>query len=138
MIALHILKLLADEGFGTIDTDMFFEEAPLNGQGVPKEGVWIVERGASVTRFNTQTQNFDIYSRYTSKLTGYQKLEAILEYLQEAYGEVCDLPTVPPYSETEYKNVRITPTSSVENVGTDENNKVVRVISGSVQYERSL
>lgn len=138
MIALHILKLLADEGFGTIDTDMFFEEAPLNGQGVPKEGVWIVERGTDVTRFTTQTQNFDIYARYTNKTTGYKKLEAILDYLQEAYGDVCELPTVPPYSTTEYKNVRITPTSSVENVGTDENNKVVRVISGSVQYERGL
>ena len=138
MIALSILKLLDEGGFGTIDTDLFFEEAPLNGRGIPKEGVWIVERGAAVTRLNHQSQNFDIYSRYTSKLTGYKKLQDILDYLQEAYGEVCDLPSVPPNSSDEYKNVRITPTSSVENVGTDENNKIVRVISGTVQFERSL
>lgn len=134
MIALHILKLLENEGFGTIDTDLFFEEAPLDGSGVPRQGIWIVERGTSVNRFNTQTQNFDIYSRYTNKLTGYKKLEAILDYLQEAYGDVCTLPAVPPYSSTVYENVRITPTSSVENVGVDENNKIVRVISGTVQY----
>ena len=138
MIALHILQLLEDEGFGTIDTDLFFEEAPLDSTGKPKQGVWIVERGATVTRFNHQTQNFDIYSRYTNKLTGYQKLEAILDYLQEAYGDVCTLPAVPPYSSTVYENVRITPTSSVENVGVDENNKIVRVISGTVTYERGL
>lgn len=136
MIALHILKLLENEGFGTIDTDLFFEEAPLDGQGKPKQGVWIVERGTSVNRFNTQTQNFDIYSRFSNKLTGYKKLEAILNYLQEAYGEVCELPAVPPHSSTVYDNVRIEPTSSVENVGTDIDNKIVRVISGTVQYSK--
>lgn len=134
MIALHILKLLEDEGFGTIDSDLFFEEAPLDGQGKPKQGCWIVERGTSVNRFSTQTQNFDIYSRYTNKLTGYKKLEAILNYLQEAYGEVCELPAVPPHSSTVYGNVRIEPTSSVENIGTDVDNKIVRVISGVVRY----
>lgn len=138
MIALNILKLLEESGFGTIDTDLFFEEAPLNSQGIPKEGVWIVERGTAVTRFNHQTQNFDIYSRYTNKLTGYKKLEAILDYLQEAYDGVCTLPTVPPHSSAIYENVRIVPTSSVENVGTDDNNKIVRVISGTVTYERGL
>ena len=136
MIALHILKLLENEGFGTIDSDLFFEEAPLDGQGKPKQGCWIVERGTSVNRFNTQTQNFDIYSRYTNKLTGYKKLEGILDFLQEAYGEVCELPAVPPHSSTVYENVRIEPTSSVENVGTDVDNKVVRVISGTVQYNK--
>ena len=134
MIALHILKLLEDEGFGTIDTDLFFEEAPLDGQGKPKQGVWIVERGTTVSRLNHRVQNFDIYSRYTNKLTGYKKLEAILDFLQEAYGDVCELPAVPPYSSTVYENVSIEPTSSVENVGTDENDKIVRVISGIVRY----
>ena len=134
MIALHILKLLEDEGFGTIDTDLFFEEAPLDGQGKPKQGVWIVERGTTISRLNHRTQNFDIYSRYTNKLTGYKKLEAILDFLQEAYGDVCELPAVPPYSSTVYENVSIEPTSSVENVGTDENDKIVRVISGTVRY----
>ena len=136
MIALHILKLLEDEGFGTIDSDLFFEEAPLDGQGKPKQGMWIVERGTSVNRFNTQTQNFDIYSRFSNKLTGYKKLEGILDFLQEAYGEICELPAVPPYSSTVYHNVRIEPTSSVENLGTDVDNKIVRVISGTVQYSK--
>ena len=137
MIALHLLKLLEDEGFGTIDQDLFFEEAPLDKQGNPKNGVWIVERGTAVTRFTHQTQNFDIYSRYTDKITGYKKLGDILDFLQEAYDEVCTLPAVPPYSNAVYENTRIVPTSSVENVGVDENNKIVRVISGSITYERS-
>ena len=137
MIALHILKLLENENFGTIDTDLFFEEVPLDSAGKPKQGVWIVERGTDISRLTHQTQNFDIYSRYTNKLTGYKKLESILGFLQEAYGEVCELPTVPPSSTAEYNNVRIEPTSSVENAGVDENGKVVRVISGIVRYDKA-
>ena len=137
MIALHILKLLENENFGTIDTDLFFEDVLLDSAGKPKQGVWIVERGTDISRLTHQTQNFDIYSRYTNKLTGYKKLESILGFLQEAYGEVCELPTVPPYSTAEYNNVRIEPTSSVENAGVDENGKVVRVISGIVRYDKA-
>ena len=136
MIALHILKLLEEERFGTIDVNLFFEEAPLNKQGVPKDGIWIVERGTPVSRVNSNIQNFDIYARYTDKLTGYQKLDEILEFLRLAYGEVCDLPLAPPYSDIQYTNVSIIPTSSVENIGTDENNKIVRAISGQVQYSK--
>lgn len=138
MVTLHLLKLLADEGFGTIDTDMFWEEIALDADGNAKEGIWIQSRSTPVNRYGVTNQAFDIYSRYANKVTGAQKLESILEYLQTAYGEVCELPEVPPYSTNQYKNVRITPTSGVENAGTDENNKVVRVISGLIQYERSL
>ena len=133
MIPLHIAKLLADNGFGTLDTDIFWEEAPLNAQGKPKDGIWVVERGSVVDRFNTTTQAFDIYSRYANKLTGASKLEDILAFLKDSYAEICTLPKVPPYSLRDYINVQITPTSSVENVGTDELDKVVRVISAEVK-----
>ena len=136
MITLHILKLLEDNGFGTIDTDLFYEEAPLDAKGVPKQGVWIVTRGSEVSRVDIGNQDFDIYSRYTNKLTGAVKLENILSFLKESYGDVCTLPTVPPHSMTQYYNVRITPTSGVENVGTDDQDKVVRVISGNVKFNK--
>lgn len=136
MISLHIAKQLADQGFGTLDQDIFWEENPLDESGEPKDGVWVLSRGSAVDRFHVKTQAFDIYSRYTDKIQGSKKLEDILLYLQEAFGEVCELPEVPPYSNISYSNVRITPSSSVENVGTDENGKIVRLISGSVQYNR--
>lgn len=135
MITLHILKLLEDNGFGTIDTDLFCEEMPIDKQGNPIQGIWIVSRGSEVNRVDIGNQNFDIYSRYTNKLTGAVKLDNILNFLKESYGDVCTLPTVPPHSLTEYYNVRITPTSGVENVGIDDQDKVVRVISGNVKYK---
>ena len=136
MITLHMLALLEEEDFGAIDTDLFWEEMPLDRNGDPKEGVWIVSRGAPLSRFNVTTQNFDIYARYANKLTCSQKLENILHFLQDAYDTVCELPTV-SQSQTNYINVRIRPTSGIENVGTDENGKIVKVISGEVQYERN-
>lgn len=136
MINLSILQALEDDTFGTIDVDLFTEEAPLDNTGKPKEGLWIVSRGGIVNRTNVEIQAFDIYSRYTNKLTGYTKLAEILEWIQEAYSDVCTLPAVPPYTTQAYKNVRIFPTSGVETVGTDENGKVVRVISGEVYYNK--
>lgn len=136
MVTLHILRLLQDAGFGTIDTNLFWEEAPLDANGNPIEGVWIVTRGAPVSRISVTTQAFDIYERYSNKITTAKKLEAILHYLQDSYGLVCDLPAVPPHSLTNYTNATITPTSGVENVGTDENDKIVKVISGEINYKK--
>jgi hypothetical protein len=134
MISLHIAKWLEDEGFGTIDQDIFWEEVPLDPNGKPYDGIWVVTRGSALNRFNTTTQQFDIYSRYANKITGSLKLEQILEKIMEAYGDVCTLPTVPPYSLTNYGNVRLRPVSGIENVGSDAQDKIVRVISAEVQY----
>jgi len=134
MVTLHVAQLLEDEGFGTVDQDIFWEDMPLDSQGNPKDGIWIVPRGSALSRFQTTIQAFDIYSRYANKITGSKKLEAILQYIKDAYDEVCELPTVPPYSTTLYNEVRLRPVSGIENVGTDEQDKVVRVISAEIQY----
>lgn len=136
MITLHIAKLLEDEGFGTLDSDIYWEDMPLDSQGNAKNGIWIVPRSAPVTRFATTYQAFDIYSRNSNKVTSSRKLEDILEYLKDAYEEVCELPTVPPYSMTRYYDVQLSPVSGIENVGTDEQDKVVRVISGEVKFKK--
>src|SRR5690606_26981369 len=137
MVTLHLAKWLEQEGFGTLDTDIFWEEVPLGSNGKPKEGVWVVSRSPAVDRLNVGIQNFDIYARYANKITTGNKLKAILKRLQEAYGDVCTLPTVPPYSLTEYTNVTIEPVSGVDNVGSDEQDKIVKVISGIIYYEES-
>lgn len=127
-------KLLADEGFGTLDQDIFWEEAPLDSNGNAKDGVWIVTRAPEISRLSVNIQDFDIYARFSNKVTTQKKLTDILLFLQQAYGEVCDLPIVPPYSTTIYKDVVIEPTAGIENVGSDEQDKIVKVISGKIRY----
>ena len=136
MITLNVLQLLEDEGFGTIDSDLFWEDVPLDGNGKPKNGVWIVPRASTVTSRNVRVQQFDVYSRYTNKIPGSQKLEAILEYFEHNSNKPCELPVAESYTETVYTNIRIIPLSSIENVGVDENGKMVRVISAEIRYNK--
>lgn len=136
MITLHIAKLLANEGFGTLETDIFWEDAPLDSRGNPIDGIWVVPRGPAVNRFTVHTQGFDIYARSKNKVTSSKKLEDILDYLQDAFAEVCELPLVPPHSYTRYYDVVIMPVTGIENVGTDEQEKVVRVISGEIKFKK--
>lgn len=138
MITLHIAKLLEDEGFGTLDLDIFWEDMPVDDDGSPVDGIWIVPRGSEISRFRVTRQAFDIFARYDDKVVSSQKLESILEFLQDAYGEVCDLPAVEGISETVYHNVQLMPTSGIENIGADEQDKVVRVISGEVIFNKEV
>lgn len=133
MVTLHVAKWLEQQGFGTIDSDIFWEEIPI-ADGKAAQGLWVVSRGAPLNRFNSYTQQFDVYSRYQNKITGSVKLEQILEKIKEVYGDVCTLPEVPPYSYNQYVNVRLRPVSGIENVGTDDQDMIVRVISAEVQY----
>lgn len=132
MITLNILKLLEENSFGTIDVDLFFEKLTLG-----KTGLYIASRGTAMSRGTRRTQAFDIYSRGTTDLDGSKQLEEVLEFLRDAYGTVCDLPTVPGVSDTEYTNVTIEPTGNIENAGLDPNNRVIYVISGLVRYNIS-
>jgi hypothetical protein len=135
MISLHVAGWLEQEGFGILDTDIFWEDMPVDNSGKPKDGIWVVTRASSDDRF-TNTQQIDIYTRYKNKLTGAQVLESILTRIKEAYGDVCTLPSVEPYSYNQYYDVIMTPVSSIDNVGTDEQGKVVRSISMEIKYKK--
>lgn len=135
MVTLNIAKLLDDNGFGTLDQTIFWEEIPVGSLEGVTDGIWIVSRGSSLDRFNVTTQAFDIYCRNNNKVACSQKLESILHFLQDSYADVCDLPLVPPYNLTVYNNVRIRPTSGIENVGTDANERIIKLISAEVQYD---
>jgi hypothetical protein len=137
MITLHILQLLSDNGFGTVaytgnevEADLFFEKLPLD-----KAGVYIVSRGAPLSRGQRTVQAFDLYARGVNDLEGGQKLEAILQYFTDTYVQ-CTLPIVPDYSDKEYKRVTVEPTSNVQNVGVDDTDRVIYVVSAQATYSK--
>jgi len=136
MVTLSLLQQMQDDGLGTIDTNLFFQEIALDSQGKARDGVWLVSRGAPVSRLNINVQQFDLYVRYPNKVTAFTKAEALLEYLKDAYINICDLPACPPYTTQTYKDVRIVPLSGIETVGQDENEKLVLVISGQIQFNK--
>lgn len=134
MVTLHILEYLKDNGFGTkIDKDLFFELLPLG-----KTGIAIYSRGGERTYGRRRAvQNFDLYSRGTNNLTGYDTLEKIATFLSDNYDNLCDLPIVPNISNRVYKKARITTIDNIENLGIDENDRVVYRLGASIIYEKS-
>lgn len=130
MITLHILQMLQDEGFGTIDQDLFFEKLTLG-----KKGLYITSRGSELTRTTRRVQAFDIYARGVNDVDGANTLEDVIELLKEKYGDMCTLPTVPNISDTQYVNVTIEPTGNIESSGLDDNNRVIYVMSGLIRYD---
>lgn len=137
MITLRILKLLEQAGHGTIDINgtrkkdgLYFEKLP---QG--KTGVAIFSRGAEMGHGIRYSQAFDLYSRGTNDVQGYQILEQIIETLSDSYA-VCNLPKVVGVDEAEYTNVSIVPISSIENAGQDENDRVLYSMTAQVTYTK--
>lgn len=133
MISLHLLQYLEDNGFGTLDTDLFFEKLPLG-----KTGIAIFSRGGerSYGRFRG-AQNFDLYCRGTSDLNGADKLDKIATFFAGNYDNLCDLPIVPGVSNRQYKKARITTIDNVENLGLDENDRILFRLGAQVIYEKS-
>jgi len=139
MITLHILKLLEDNGFGTLSLTgkesgenlLWFEKLPLG-----KDGVYIMSRGDAMTRGQMTTQAFDLYARGSNDLDGAKRLEAILEFFAKECYPVCDLPLVRKYSETVYKNSIIVPTFNISNVGVDSADRVIYLASAQVIYKK--
>lgn len=130
MISLHILKYLENNNFGTIDKDLLWEKETLG-----KIGIFIVSNSEQVPRGSRNVQRFTLYSRGTNDVDGYKKLEAIRNFLSsfEAY-ETCTLPAVPPIVNTELKNVTIMPMSTINNVGRDDNGRLVWSCDGYIYY----
>ena len=139
MITLRILKLLEQEGHGTVDINgtinnsgLFFEKLP---QG--KTGVAIYSRGAEIGQGKRYIQAFDLYSRGIDDVAGYQVLEQIIETLMDSYT-VCSLPKITGIDEENYTNISIVPISSIENSGQDDNDRVLYSITAQITYNKSI
>lgn len=132
MIGLHILQLLEDNGFGTIDAPvdgLYWEVTPLDSQGVT-----FMSRGATIGRGLRNIQVFDLYCRGSSNLRGADKLEKIKEYIDNNYV-TCTLPTTPK-SNKQYTRVTLEITGNVENLGLDEQDRLIFRISGEAIYDK--
>lgn len=129
VLTLSLLKYLSDNGFGTIDQDLFWEKL-----GLGKNGLYITDVGDAQERGVRKSTTYELYSRGDSDLDGYTKLQAVAEFLRESY-DVCDLPAVPPYTDEGFTNVSILPPSTISSMGEDGNGRIIYSITGRVYYD---
>lgn len=137
MIVHSLLQQMQNDGFGTVNQDLQMGILPLDSKGIPRNGIAVIARGSEVTRVQIGIQNVDFYVRNTNPLKASTKAEELLEYLQDSYSNICDLPELEGYTTESYRNVIIQPTASVEFAGVDENGGHSFVVSGEIRYEKN-
>lgn len=130
MITLSFLKLLSDNGFGTLDTDLFFQKLTLD-----KIGVYIADVGDPVPRASRDTQSYELLVRGKNDIDGYKKLKDIRKFIISNYSTVCELPPVPPITTEVYTNVELSKPSTITNVGLDANNRIIYSMTGTIIYK---
>lgn len=128
MITIALLKFLEDNGIGTIDTDMFWQNIEIDS-----DGLYIVNIGQTQARGSRRVQRYEIYVRNKSKLKGLQLLESVIELINNSYA-VCELPAVDKYEVPAFGNVTLMPLSTPTRVGEDVNGRIIWSASGNIIY----
>lgn len=127
-ITLSLLKFLENAGLGVIDETLFWEKI-----GVDKNGVYIVDLGATQTRGGRRNTMYQLFSRGDSDLAAMGQLQIILDFLRTNYA-VCSLPPVPPCTSDGFNNVTIMPPSDISNEGVDEDGHIIYSATGQIYY----
>lgn len=128
MVSLSLLKYLEDNGFGTIDQNLFWQK-----MGIDDDGIYISDVGGSQDRGERPSLTYTIYSRAKNDVEAYRQLEAIADFLKSSFA-VCKLPAVPPVTDYGYKNVTILPPSAIVTVGQDINDRSIYSFTGQLYY----
>lgn len=132
MITLSFLKLLEDEGFGTIDSDLFFQKITLG-----ETGIYIADIGDPGSRHGRDTQSYELLARGETDVDGYKKLRDIRKFLVNEYQNICELPAVPPVTTEVYTNVELSKPSTITNVGLDDQNRIIYSMTGTIIYKEN-
>lgn len=130
MITLSFLKLLENEGFGTIDEDLFFQKLTLD-----KKGIYISDIGDPVAKGARDTQSYELYARGANDVDGYKLLTEIRRFLIQEYSNICELPAVPPITTDVYANVELSRPSTITNVGLDDQNRIIYSMAGTIIFK---
>lgn len=147
MITRAIFDQMINDGVANLDADsnFYLDEAPLQSNGKPAEGVWLIERAGSATptvRRNNQSTVIDFYVGFKDKTKIDSSLKAILDWLASWNGRgICTISgsvdgttTGEQYS---VSNVRIWMTATPSNQGQTENGIIVKMASAQVFYDEN-
>ena len=139
MITLALLQRMVDDEVAdlVIDKNCFWEQAPLQKDGNPASGVWLVTRGGNASNspkgLNLRS-TVDFYVAFANK----PKTEAIHQNILEwliANPCICELSDIVGGITYSFKNIRVRPTTTPQNYLITENNLVVKIASAEIIYD---
>jgi hypothetical protein len=138
MITLALLKQMASDEVADLEIDksLFWEEMPLQKDGKPATGVWIVTRGgdAGDAKGRNQRSTVDFYVALANKPKTEAVHQAILRWII-ANRCFCELSGTVGDTAYSFTNVRLRPTTTPQNYGSTENGLIVKIASAEVIYD---
>lgn len=142
MITLALLKQMTDEGVAglVIDKNCFWEQAPLQKDGNPASGVWLVTRGGNAMNspkgLNLRS-TVDFYVALANKPKTEEVHQKILEWLIKNPC-ICELVGNVGGTTYNYSNIRVRPTTTPQNTMITPNNLVVKIASAELIYDINI
>lgn len=139
MITLALFKKMTDDGVAdlTRNKDFFWEEIPLQHDGKPASGVWLITRPGNISNtrkgLNLRT-TVDFYVASKNKVKTEQIHQAIRQYLTQNQC-FCNLSGSVGNINYQFHNVRIRPATTPQNEGATENDLIVKVASAELVYD---
>lgn len=139
MITLALLEKMVEDNVAdlVIDKNCFWEQAPLQKNGMPASGVWLVTRGGTASNspkgLNLRS-TVDFYVALANKPKTEDVHRQILEWLI-ANPCICELTGSVGGTTYSFSNIRIRPTTTPQNFVVTENNLVVKIASADIIYD---
>lgn len=136
MITLALLDQMAKDKLAGLEADksLFWEEMPLQTNGEPAEGVWLVTRGGSsgFAGRNLHT-TVDIYTAFSDKSKTAAVEQEIWRWIlkNQSFTELSGESGPAKYH---FENVRINSTQTPQNMGATKNGAIVKVSSVEIIY----
>ena len=121
-----------------LDKDFFWEEMPLQKDGKPAQGTWLITRGGDKGLGGRKGLNLktvvDFYTATKNKVLTENIQQEIDYYFNENIG-FCDLSGNVGGVDYDFVNIRIRPVSTPNNSGYTENGLIVKVSSYELTYD---
>lgn len=139
MITLALLKQMVDDNVAdlVIDQNCFWEQAPLQKDGSPATGVWLVTRGGNAMNspkgYNLHS-TVDFYVALANKPKTESVHQKILEWIIKNPC-FCELVGNVGGTTYDFTNVRVRPTTTPQNFVVTQNNLVVKIASAEIIYD---
>lgn len=138
MITLALLRQMASDGVADLvpDKNCFWEQAPLQDNGEPAQGVWLVTRGGSVSSpkgLNLRS-TVDFYVALANKPKTEKVHQEIMQWIIDNPC-FCQLAGSVGGTTYDYVNVRVRPTTTPQNYMVTQNYLVVKIASAELIYD---
>jgi hypothetical protein len=139
MITIALFKQMAAEAVAglTADQDFFNEELPLQKDGKYAEGTWLVTRGGSATntpRGINQHTTIDVYVAYSNRAKAENIQKTIMDWMR-TNSTICELSGTVGGISYSFRNIRIRPTTTPQNMGATTNGLLIKMASMDVAYD---